>query len=168
MLKKRQKIGMYQGIVDLTCASVNIGSQVISMSVGPVKLVHENSIKVISTYALLDNCNQGMFVMKSIADTMGIDGTSTSITITMLNGDVTRTSVAVEGLKVCAAAVSGKNRWVKMPKAFSWYELQVDAEDIPAPEKIARWKYLDETLQEISQSSEVEVGLLIGANCAKT
>ena len=33
---------------DLTRASVNMGSQVISMSVVPVKLVHENSYKVIT------------------------------------------------------------------------------------------------------------------------
>ena len=47
------------------------------MSVVPVKLVHENSNKVISTNALLANCNQGTFVMKSIVDTMGIDAAST-------------------------------------------------------------------------------------------
>ena len=85
----------------------------------------------------------------------------------MLNGDVTNTSVAVEGLKVCAAATIGKNRWVKIPKAFSQDELQVDAEDIATPEKIAKWEYLDEILHEISQSSDVEIGLLIGANCSK-
>ena len=94
---------------DLIYASVNKGSQVISMSIVPVQLVHENSNKVINTHALLDNCNQGTFVMKS-SDTMGKDGTPTSITIKTLNGDVTNTSVAVEGLKVCAAAASGKNR----------------------------------------------------------
>ena len=104
---------------DLTRASVNMGSQVIRMSVMLIKLVHENSNKVISTHALLDNCSEGTFVVKSIADTMGIDGTPTSITIKVLNGDVTNTSVAVEGLKVFAAAASGKNRWVKIPKSFS-------------------------------------------------
>ena len=51
------------------------------MSVVPVKLVHKNSNKLISTHALLDNCSQGTFVMKSIVDKMGIDGTPTSITI---------------------------------------------------------------------------------------
>ena len=109
-----------------------MGSQVISMSVVPVKLVHENSNKVIT---LLDNCSQGTYVMKGIIDIIGIDGTPTSITLKTLNGDVTNTSVAVEGLQVCAAATSGKNRWVKIPKAFFWDELQVDAEDIVTPEK---------------------------------
>ena len=135
---------------DLTSASLNMGSQVTSMSVVPVKLIHENSNKVISTHALLDNCSQGTFVMKNIVETIGIDGTPASITIKMLNGDVTNGSVAVEGLKVCGAAASGKNRWVKIPKAF-WY-FQVDAEDIATPEKIAKWEYLDKILHEISQS----------------
>ena len=49
---------------------------------------------------------------------MRIDGTPTSITVKTLNGDVTNPSVAVEGLKVCADAASGKNRWLKIPKAF--------------------------------------------------
>ena len=83
--------------------------------------------------------------MKSIVNTTGIDGTPISITIKMLNGDVTNASVAVEGLKVCGAA-SGKNRWVKIPKAFSRDELQVDAKDIATPQKIAKWEYLDEIL----------------------
>ena len=151
---------------DLIYASVNKGSQVISMSIVPVQLVHENSNKVINTHALLDNCNQGTFVMKS-SDMMGKDGTPTSITIKTLNGDVTNTSIAVEGLKVCADAASGKNRCLKIPKAFSRDELQVDAEDIATPEKIAKWEYLDEILHEISQSSDVEIGLLIGANWSK-
>ena len=140
---------------------MNMDSQVISMSVVRVKLVHENFNKVICTHALLDNCSHERFVMKSIVDTMEIDGTTTSITIKTFDGDVTNTSVAVEGLKVCVAGASGKNRWVKIPKVFSRDELQVDAEDIATPEKIAKWEYLDEILHEISQSSDVEIGLLI-------
>ena len=151
----------------LTCASVNMGSQVISMSVVSVKLVHENFNKVISTHALLDNCSQGTFLMKSTVDTMVIDGTPTSITINMLNGNVTNASVAVEGLKVCGVAPSGKKRSVKIPKSFSRDELQVDAKDITTPEKIGKWEYLDKIVQEISQSSDVEIGVLIGANCSK-
>ena len=80
---------------------------------------------------------------------------------------MTNTSVAVEGLNVCAAAASGKNRWVKILKAFSQDELQVDAEDIATAEKVAKWEYLDEILHEISQSYDVEIGFLIGANCSK-
>ena len=120
---------------DLICTSVNMGSQVIRMSAVPVKSVHQNFNKLIKTHALLDNCSQGTFSMKSIVDTMRIDGTPTLITIKTLNGDVTNTSVAVEGFKVCADAVSGKNRWFKIPKASSRDELQVDAEDIATPEK---------------------------------
>ena len=84
--------------------------------------------------------------MKSILNTMGINGTPTSISIKTLNGDVSNTSVAVEGLKVCAAPASGKNGWVKIPKAFSWDELQVDGEDIATPEKLAKWEYLNKIL----------------------
>ena len=144
---------------------MNMGSQVTSMRVVPVKLVHENSNKVISTHVLLDNCSQGTFVMKSIVDTKGIDVTPTSTTIKPLNGDVANTSVPDEGLKVCVAAASGKNRWVKIPKAFS--RTQVDAEDIATLEQITKSEYLDKILHDINQSFDVEIGLLIGANCSK-
>ena len=60
-----------------------MGSQVISLSVVSVKLVHENSNKVIGTHALLNNFSQGTFFMKSIVDMMGKDGTPKSITIKM-------------------------------------------------------------------------------------
>ena len=46
---------------------------------------------------------------------------------------MTNSSVADEGLKVCAAAASGKNIWVKIPKAFAQNELQIDAEGIATP-----------------------------------
>ena len=64
---------------------------------------------------------------------MGINGTPTSISIKTLNGYVSNTSVAV------TAPASGKNGWVKIPKAFSWDKLQVDGEDIAIPEKLAKW-----------------------------
>ena len=80
---------------------------------------------------------------------------------------MTNTSAAIEGLKVCAVAASGKNSWEKNPKSFSQDELPVDAEDIATQEKITKWEYLHEILQEISQLSDVEIGLLIGANCSK-
>ena len=79
-------------------------------SVVPVKLVHEDSNKVISTHALLDNCSQGTIAMKNIVDIKRIDGTPASITIKTLNGDATNSSVAVEELKACVAVASGKNR----------------------------------------------------------
>ena len=70
---------------------------------------------------------------------------------------MTNASVVVEGLNVCIAAASGKNTCMKMPKAFSRDELQIDVEEIATPEKLAKWKDLNEILHEISQSSDVEI-----------
>ena len=51
-----------------------MGSQIKIMSVVPIKLVHQISNKVISTYALQGNCSQGTFVMKRFLDMITIDG----------------------------------------------------------------------------------------------
>ena len=47
---------------------------------------------------------------------------------------------------------------MQKPKVFSWDELQVDAKTL--------LEYLNEILQEISQSFDVKIGLLIEANCS--
>ena len=61
-----------------------------------------------------------------------------------MDGNVTNSSVAIEGLNFCVVAVSGKNRWVK--KFFSWDELQVDVKDIVTSKKLPKCEYPDEIL----------------------
>ena len=148
--------------------SVNMGSNVISMSIVPVRLGYEGTDKVVHTYALLDNCSQGTLVTKSALEELGITGTQTSITIKTLNGDLKNPSIAVRGLKVARSKVDDKNaKWITLPKTFSRDCLPVDTEDIATPDKISKWGYLDAIANEINQSSDVTVGLLVGANCSK-
>ena len=151
----------------VTCASVKMREQVISMSVVPVKVTHEKSEKVINTFALLDNCSQGTFVVNDIVDKLGIQGTTTSITVKTINGDITNSTLAINGLKVKALKDHKGSKWIKISKAFSRDELPADVEDIATPEKILKWGYLDETVGDISQSSDIKIGLLIGANCSQ-
>lgn len=82
---------------------------------------------------------------------LGITETPTSATIKILNGNLTNQSLAVGGFEVKAAAVSEHRKWAKLPKTFSCDELPVDTDDAASPEKI----------------SDITVGLLVGANCAK-
>ena len=96
---------------------------------------------MISAHVLLDSCSQGAFVKKSIVEMTEVGGTLISITIKTLDGNVTNSSVGVEGLKVCAVAASGNNRWIKTKK-FSQDELQVDVEDIATPKTLPKWEYL--------------------------
>ena len=57
--------------------------------------------------------------------------------------------------------------WINIPKAYTKVDLPVDSSEIGTSEKIKKWKYLQEICEEISQSDDVKVELLIGANCPK-
>ena len=55
-----------------------------------------------------------------------------------------------------------------MPQTYSKDDLQVDSSEIATADKISIWKYLASIVDEISQDeNDVNVELLIGANCAK-
>ena len=58
---------------DKSCSSVNMESKSVCNSVVPVAIGHENSKKLISTYALLDNCSEGIFISKNLLCQMGIN-----------------------------------------------------------------------------------------------
>ena len=46
-------------------------------------------------------------------------------------------------------------------------DLLVDSSEIATPEKIKKWKYLQEISEEFSQSDDGKVELLVGANCPR-
>ena len=52
------------------------------------------------TYALLDSCSQGTFILDKLAKTVGTSGRKTSITIKTKNGENTISSMAIEDLQV--------------------------------------------------------------------
>ena len=46
-------------------------------------------------------------------------------------------------------------------------EILLDKEEITTPSKIKKWKHLSSITNEIEQRNDVQVGLLIDANCMK-
>ena len=52
--------------MDIKCNSSSIESKIISMCVLPVTISHSKSKKEFSTYAVLDNCRQVMFIKEDI------------------------------------------------------------------------------------------------------
>ena len=83
-----------------------------------------------------------------------------------LTGKRIHTFFAVDGLKV--SRTSGLDvEWINIPKAYTKDDLSVDSSEIATPEKIKKWKYLQEISEETSHSDDVKVELLIGANCTR-
>ena len=148
------------------CASLNTGMEVISMCVVPVKLRHGDSGKTLKTYALLDSCSQGTFILERLPKRFGIKGRRTSITIKALNGEVTNKSSVISGMKV-ASSRDGSEDWLELPDTYTKKYLPVGKEDVATPSKLKNWGHLERILDEINEDDNIFVGLLIGANCTK-
>ena len=136
------------------------------MCVIPVKVKYKDSNSVYSTFAMLDNCSQGCFVNSSLVKNLRIKGHKTSVSVKTLTGERINTSFAVDGLKVSRTSGLDAER-INIPKAYTKDDLPVDSSKIATPEKIKKWKYLQGISEEISQSDDMKVELLIGANCTK-
>ena len=84
----------------MKCASINTYSDVVSMCIVPVKVKRKDSINEVQTYALLDNCSQGTFILDKLAQAVGTSGRKTSITIKTINEEHTSSSMTIKDLQV--------------------------------------------------------------------
>ena len=147
----------------MSCAAAKFG-EVLSMCVVPVKVKHEGSSKIIHTYAMLDNCSQGTFVKKNLLSSLEVNGEQTSINIRALNGSSNHEVLTIEGLTVSSA--TGED-WIKLPRSYTRNEIPADPEEVATKSKLQHWKYLDPIAKEIGHHADIDVKLLIGANCLK-
>ena len=58
-------------------------------------------------------------------------------------------------------------KWIELPKAYSKNCLPVEREETATPDKIEQWEYLKPISKVTTQMDNIEVGMLIGANCVK-
>ena len=84
----------------MKCASINTYSDVVSMCIVPVRVKRKDSVNEVQTYALLDICSQGTFILYKLGKAVGTSGGRTSITIKTINGEHTSSSMAIEDLQV--------------------------------------------------------------------
>ena len=147
------------------CAST-VAHTDISMCLLPVKVKYKDSISVNSTFAILDICSLGCFVKSSLVKNLRTKCHKTSVSVETLTREKMHISFAVDVLK--ATRTSGLDaEWINIPKAYTKDDLPVDSSEIVTPEKVKKWKYLQEIAEEISHSDDVNVELLIGANCTQ-
>ena len=142
-----------------------MNSRVVSTCIVPVKVRHVHSGKEIQTYAMLDCCSKGTFICTDLARKLKADGMKTTIKIKTLNGEDTQESEAISGLKVSKSI--GKPVWIDLPVIYAKTDLPVGDEDVVAPNKIKEWEYLEKIADEITQTENISIGILIGGNCFK-
>ena len=79
----------------LSCNSIYITSDVVSMCVVPFKVKYGSS-PVVETYAILDSCSEGTFIEKGLLKELKISGRNTKITVKTLNGEGSEKSVVID------------------------------------------------------------------------
>ena len=149
----------------VNCASLKV-NQIISMCVVPVQVRLKGSGSVVETWAMLDNCSQGSFVKTNLLKELKVQGINTSVTIKTLNGDFKHSTRVTEGLEV-SNAYWKKEEWVSLLRMFSQNELPTELDEIATPENIKQWEYLHRIIPEMKASGNLDIQLLIGANCLK-
>ena len=141
-------------------------SSSISLCIVPVMLSHPSNPGIsVNTYALLDNGSQGTFIDIEVLEQIGIPGIQTSLSLKTLHGERTERCIAVDKLIVTSIQ---HNYSMQLPRVYSQKIIPVDMNDIPSPEKLKRWKYLEPIFNHIlSPTDGKKVSLLIGGNCPK-
>ena len=73
----------------------------------------------------------------------------------------------MSGLKVRSDSDEDTKRWLDLPATYTKEELPADVEEVATREKIEIWDHLKKIANKVPMVSDIEIKLLIGANCAK-
>ena len=104
-------------------------------------------------------------MQEALVKMMQTSGRKTTLNLKTLNGERSESITAIEGLQV--AGSKDGSTWIKLPRIYSRKHLPDDKREVATPDKIEEWDYLKTISSEVTQADDVEVGLLIGANCMK-
>ena len=104
----------------------------------------------------------------SIRKNLAADDKKTEITIKTLNGEQKMKSTVMSGLNVRSDSDEGNKRWLDLPATYSKKDLPADVEEVATREKIEIWDQLKKIANKVPKASDIEIGLLTEANCAKT
>ena len=57
--------------------------------------------------------------------------------------------------------------WLNLTATYTREELPANVEEVATRDKVAGWEHFKEIVDKVPRKSDTEIGLLIGANCAK-
>ena len=150
---------------NLSCSTTKVAAEVVNICIVKVIVRHPKTNREVLTYAMLDNCSQGTFIKESLAEQLGEQGSRTKVTVRTLVGETTEDSCVVQGYQVKAALACDDMGWVSLPSMYTRRSLPVDKEEIPSKEDFTRWEYLKHATKNLCLQDDLDVCLLIGANC---
>ena len=134
-----------------------------SMPIVPV-ILRSSDTEVI-TYAMLDSCSTGTFVLEDIRRELKLDGVDSQVLIKTMNGQQLHNVKVLKGLTV--SDLDGNNSIV-LPKAFTKTEMPATDQDIPTPELARKWPHLTRIADRMHPFiPNAKIGFLIDTNCPK-
>ncbi len=83
------------------------------MPIVPVKLIADN--REVITYAMLDSCSTGTFILDDVRKQLQVEGTDTNVLVNTMNGSKVHQTKVVTGLIV--TDLNGNNQ-VNLPRTF--------------------------------------------------
>ena len=132
----------------------------------PVWLHHQNNPEnKIKVYALLDEQSDACFIRESTLNTLGVDGPEIHLELSTVLAQKTITSKKINGL-----SVRGINETIDipLPRTYTRNVIPARSSQIPLPETARKWPHLKEIASHLTPlDKDIEVGLLIGGNCAR-
>ena len=132
----------------------------------PVWLSHESCDKDKLVYALLDTQSDTSFILTKTKEAMGIKGTEVNLLLsTMTKANERIASEKVTGLQV--KAFNDSTKIINLPPTFTRDIMPADRNHIPTPDMARSFRHLSRIADMIVALQDVEIGLLIGYDCAK-
>ena len=132
----------------------------------PVWLHHQDNPKgKVKVYALLDEQSDACFIKESTLTALGVDGPEVNLELSTVLGQKTITSKKVTGL-----TVRGVNETTEiiLPRTYTRNVIPARRSQIPRHDTALKWPHLESMASHLMPlDTEAEVGLLIGANCAR-
>ena len=119
-------------------------TEVINMCIEAVWVGHKSSRKMVTRYAMLDNCSERSFNKEEIIEELEITGRKLNLSLETLMGEKLEELAAVNVLIVSGISCSKEVpvEWIEVPKAYSRSFLPVERDEIATPKKIKKNKTL--------------------------
>ncbi len=134
----------------------------------PVMVSHADSPdEQMMTYALLDTMSDTCFIKADLLQQLKVEGQRADLEITTLtskSGKMIVDTEVVTGLRIRGI---NEQTTVALPKTYGKDDIPVSRSLIPKPESVKRWPHLQDVAQQLpAYREDLDVGLLIGANCS--
>lgn len=151
------------------CIDVDTGAGNLSAShslIVPVWVRHKSSLnKEILVYALLDEQSDACFVKSTVAESVKLVGSDVTLKLSTMLGVEDVKCQKVSGLVV--RGLDDETR-IPLPKTYTKDAIPAQRSQIPDPQSAKIWPHLYVIAGDLMTfRDDIEIGLLIGANCPR-